>query len=174
YRGKRVEIYDNWNAMSGKQESVYGQEYQYRTAVMENKKVKFISSGVASYEPMIGNEENPFRQPVPYQQKIAPMAPVDNLYLELPMGESYFPSAMVGYSKVRVRTIHTKTKSANGWQESQFYTTRDYPTRVSHTPLDGDAQKRYKPELTNFLKVYSVDRVTVSQGFLVELNDMPG
>jgi hypothetical protein len=174
YRVKRVEIYDNWNAMSGKQESVYGQEYQYRTAVMENKKVKFISSGVASYEPMIGNEENPFRQPVPYQQKIAPMAPVDNLYLELPMGESYFPSAMVGYSKVRVRTIHTKTKSANGWQESQFYTTRDYPTRVSHTPLDGDAQKRYKPELTNFLKVYSVDRVTVSQGFLVELNDMPG
>lgn len=176
YRVKKIEIFDNWNVMSGgKQESVYGQVYQYRTSIIENNTAKSISSGVAAYEPMIGNEENPFRQPIPYQEKVAPMAPVDNLFLEMPIGESYFPAATVGYSKVRVRTIHTKAKSANGWQESEFYTTRDHPTRVTHTPLDEDAQKRFKPEFAlNLLRVNAKDRVTVSQGFLVELNDMNG
>lgn len=176
YRVKKIEVFDNWKAMTGgKQESVYGQVYQYRTSIVENNTLKSISSGVAAYEPMIGNEENPFRQPIPYQEKVAPMAPVDNLYLEMPIGESFFPAATVGYSKVRVRTIHTKAKSANGWQESEFYTTKDYPTRVTHTPLDDDAQRRFKPEFAlNLLRVNAKDRVTVSQGFLVELNDMSG
>lgn len=175
YRVKKVEIFDNWNVMSGgKQESVYGQVYQYKTSIVENNKVKIVSSGVAAYEPMIGNEENPFRQPVTYQEKVAPMAPVNNLYIEMPVGESYYPAATIGYSKVRVRTIHTKAKSVNGWQESEFFTTRDFPTRVIHTPLDNDAQKRYKTNFTNFLKVNAIDRVTVSQGFLIELNDMNG
>ncbi|KYP14097.1 PA14 domain-containing protein [Flavihumibacter sp. CACIAM 22H1] len=173
-RVKKVEVYDNWSGMTGLKESVYGQEYQYRTSIKVNGLDKLVSSGVASYEPMIGNEENPFRQPIPYVEKMAPFAPVSYLYSEMPLGESYFPGASVGYSKVRVRTIHTKAKSANGWEEKEFYTTKDFPTLVEHTLLDQDAKARFKPKLLNLLKVYSVDRTTVSQGFKVELNDMNG
>jgi hypothetical protein len=174
HRVKRIEIYDNWQRMTGQRESVYGQEYSYLTSIQQDGKSLVISSGVASYEPMIGNEENPFREPIPYAEKIAPMAPVSYLYSEMPLGESYFPGANVGYSKVRVRTINAKARSANGWQETEFFTTRDFPTRVEYTMLDGDAKKRYKPALTNLLRLNSVDRITVSQGFKVELNDMNG
>lgn len=173
-RVKRVEIYDNWNAMTSQRESVYGQEYIYRTSTEINGKKQLISSGVATYEPMIGNEENPFRQPVNYSEKLAPLAPVSFLYSEMPLGESYFPGASVGYSKVRVRTINAKAKSANGWDETEFYTSKDFPTIVEHTLLDQDAKARYKPKLLNLLKIYSVERTTVSQGFKIELNDMNG
>lgn len=173
-RVKRVEIFDNWNTMTKQRESVYGQEYNYRTSIEVNGQKQIISSGVATYEPMIGNEENPFRQPINYSEKIAPLAPVSFLYSEMPLGESYFPGASVGYSKVRVRTINAKAKSANGWEETEFYTSKDFPTIVEHTLLDQDAKARYKPRLLNLLKVYSVERTTVSQGFKIELNDMNG
>jgi len=173
-RVKKVEVFDNWKYMTNQQESVYGQEYSYRTAISVGGKQQLISSGVASYEPMIGNEENVFRQPIPYAEKISPLMPVSFLYSEMPLGESYFPGASVGYSKVRVRTIHTKAKSANGWEEKEFYTSKDFPTIVEQTMLDQDAKTRYKPKLLNLLKIYSVNRTTVSQGFKVELNDMNG
>lgn len=174
HRVKRVEIFDHWNTMTGQRESVYGQEYIYKTSIKVDGETKTISSGVATYEPMIGNEENPFRQPIDYSERMAPLAPASFLYSEMPLGESYFPGASVGYSKVRVRTINAKAKSANGWEETEFYTSKDFPTIVEHTVLDQDSKKRYKPRLLSLLKVYSVDRITVSQGFKVELNDMNG
>ena len=176
HRVKRIEIFDNWHAMTnGKQrESVYGQEYQYRTSIEIGGKTQIISSGVATYEPMIGGEENPFRQPIDYAEKLAPLAPVSYMYSEMPLGESYFPGAAVGYSKVRVRTINAKAKSANGWEETEFFTSKDFPTIVEHTLLDQDAKARYNPKLQNLLKIHSVQRVTVSQGFKIELNDMNG
>lgn len=173
-RVKQIEIFDNWNAMTNQKESIYGQEYSYRTSIDINGQKKTISSGVATYEPMIGNEENPFRQPIAYSEKIAPLAPVISLYSEMPLGESYFPGASVGYSQVRVRTINTKAKSANGWSETEYFTSKDFPTIVENTLLDQDAKTRYKPKLLNLLKIYSVDRITTSQGFKVELNDMNG
>ena len=39
----------------------YGQEYDYKTI---DEYDNIISSGVASYEPVLGGDENPFRQPV--------------------------------------------------------------------------------------------------------------
>ena len=167
-RVKKIETFDNWNAMTGQKESVYGQEYTYTT--MQSGK-GLISSGVASYEPMIGAEENPFRLPVEYNEQAAPLAPTNSAYIETPLGESFFPAPMVGYSKVRVRTINAKAKSANGWTETQFYTTKDFPTRADYTPVD---KRQYKPFLSNFLKVDGKQYVTVSQGFRVELNDMNG
>jgi hypothetical protein len=170
-RVKRVELFDNWNAMTGQKESVYGQEYQYTTAYVRglNDTIS-ISSGVAAYEPMIGGDENPFHLPMEYKEKLAPLGPSNYLYTTTPLGESFFPSPMVGYSKVRVRTIHYKVKSANGWTETEYYTTRDFPTLVDHTPID---KRAYNPKF-NILKVNTVHHLTVSQGFRIELNDMNG
>lgn len=173
-RVKRIEVFDNWNNMTGQKESVYGQDYSYTTTEEINGKNVSISSGVASYEPMIGAEENPFREPIPYAEKLAPMAPVNNLFSEEPLGESYYPSASVGYSKIRVRTINIKAKSANGWAETEFFTTKEFPTLVENTIIDPSSKKRYNPELSNFLKINSKHYLTVSQGFKIELNDMNG
>lgn len=174
YRVKRIEIYDNWKSMTGQKESVYGQEYRYTTTERIDGKDIVASSGVASYEPMIGAEENPFRTPVPYAERIAPGAPVNHLYTELPLGESYFPSASIGYRKVRVRTINAKAKSVNGWQETEYYTTKDFPTIVENTIINEDAKEMFRPKLENFLRINSRNFVTLSQGFKVELNDMNG
>ncbi|HRP55599.1 PA14 domain-containing protein [Agriterribacter sp.] len=174
-RVKRITIYDNWNKMTAgaEQGATYGQEYDYTTTRNINGVKTVISSGVASYEPGIGNEENPFREPIEYNEQIAPLAPVNNMYSEHPLGEAFFPSAAVGYSKVRMHTIHYKdARSANGYEESEFYTTYDFPTIVEHTPLE---KRKYNSEnLLNILNLYSKRALAFSQGFKIEINDMNG
>jgi hypothetical protein len=174
HRVKRVEIWDNWKKMTGQSEAVYGQEYSYTKIEKIHGVERTISSGVASYEPMIGAEENPFRAPIPYAEKIAPLAPVNNLFAEEPLGESFYPSATVGYSQVRVRTINAKAKSANGWQETEFYTSRDFPTIVENTILNPDSKKSHNPVLKSFLRLNTENYINLSQGFKIELNDMNG
>ncbi|WPQ61474.1 DUF5977 domain-containing protein [Chitinophaga sancti] len=173
-RVKRIRIFDNWNEMTKQKESVYGQEYIYTTTKEVNGKTDTISSGVATYEPMIGADENPWRTPLEYNQQVAALAPIVNGYTELPLGESFFPSPSVGYSKVRVRTIHAnKTRSANGYGENCYYTSYDFPTLTDMTLL-ADNKKRYKPALSNLLRINAKHYIAVSQGFKVELNDMNG
>jgi hypothetical protein len=175
HRVKKITIYDNWDKMTGQRAAKYGQEYSYTTRQDIDGKNKLISSGVASYEPGIGSEENPFRQPIEYVEKISPMGPVTLGYSEEPLGESMFPSAGVGYSKVRVRTInHKDVKSANGYEETGFYTAYDFPTYTDRSILDKDTKKRFKPALANLLRINARHYITLSQGFKIELNDMHG
>ena len=178
-RVKSVLIYDNWKKMtggvSGKKETVYGQTYSYTTTRLVNGAPVTISSGVATWEPTIGGEENPFHLPIEYVDQVAPLAPAAGQYTEEPLGETFFPSPSIGYNKVRVRTIHAaKTRSANGFSETSFYTSYDFPTTWDWSLLDNDTKKRYKPLLQNFLRINAVNYLTMSQGFKVELNDMNG
>ncbi len=175
HRVKRVTVFDNWNHMTGHNSATYGQEYIYTTQQEINGTMTTISSGVASYEPAIGNEENPFHLPLEYVQSIAPLGPVTLGYTEEPLGEALFPSANIGYSQVTTRTIHyANNKSANGYEVSKFYTAYDFPICTDHTMLNNETQKRYKPGLANFLRVNAKYFMAVSQGFKVELNDMHG
>ncbi|MBO9634003.1 MAG: hypothetical protein J7578_12885 [Chitinophagaceae bacterium] len=174
-RVKKVEVFDNWNKMSGDKEAVYGQEYNYTTTVEIDGQPKEISSGVASYEPSIGNDENPFHVPFKlYTEKVGALAPTDYLYTEEPFAETFFPAPSVGYSNVSVQSIHKTKKSANGITQTEFYTTKDFPTIVELTPLDKESKKTYNPTIRNFLRVDAMNYVTISQGFKVELNDMNG
>lgn len=174
YRVKKVLIYDHWNKMTGQKESLYGQEYQYTTVKDIDGKKELISSGVAAYEPIIGGEENPWKVPVEYNLQVSNLVPVDRGYTELPYGEGFFPAPSVGYSKVRVRTIHAdKRRSANGYEETCFYTGYDFPTLTDVTNL-GDSKKRFKPLLSNLLRINARHYLGLSQGFKVELNDMTG
>lgn len=173
-RVKSIKIYDHWNSMTKQKESVYGHEYQYTTTKMIDGVATAVSSGVAAYEPILGGEENPWRQPIEYVEQVAALAPINMGYTEEPMGESLFPSPSVGYSKVRVRSLNTKnTRSANGYEETNFYTSYDFPTLTDMTLL-ADSKKRFKPALANFLRINARHFVAISQGFKVELNDMSG
>ncbi|WEK37954.1 MAG: PA14 domain-containing protein [Candidatus Pseudobacter hemicellulosilyticus] len=175
HRVKRVLVYDNWNTMTGQRAAVYGQEYSYTTRKEIGGKMMTISSGVASYEPGIGGDENPFHEPVEYIEKVSALGPITLGYSEEPLGESFFPAAGVGYSSVRTRTIHYKNKkSANGFEETNFYTAYDYPVYTDRTLLDADTKKRFRPAIGNFLRINARHHINISQGFRIELNDMHG
>lgn len=172
-RVKRITIKDDWNLMSGSgASSVYGQEYSYTTS---DGTGGIISSGVAAYEPFVGGEENPFRQPVFFDEERLGV-PDEEYFLEEPMGESFFPGASVGYSKVTVRDISVSgndiTYNPTGKVVHEFYTAKDFPTRTDDTDL---AVGRQKPSvIAQILKINIEDHVTTSQGYVIELNDMHG
>ncbi|SIN69167.1 PA14 domain-containing protein [Chitinophaga niabensis] len=175
-RVKRITIYDHWNAMTKQKESIYGTEYSYTTTRMINGKPKVISSGVAEYEPMLGGEENSMKEPLEYVQQMGPLAPVSLGYVEVPLGETFFPGASVGYSKVRKRSINTtKTRSATGYDETAFYTAYDFPIITEYSKFSPETKLRHKPNL--LMKLLAVDakhHLVLSQGFKIELNDMHG
>lgn len=187
-RVKKLAMSDKWSTMvtTGNGKSTeYGQEYFY-TKTHEVTGAT-ISSGVAEYEPMVGNEENPWRQPVSFTIQHR-LAPDDRFYHETPYGECFFPSPNVGYSRVLVRNLQRLdeddidqdsntserivTRTATGYVVHEFYTARDFPVYTRQTEVD---KKRDKPSwITRVLKLDIEDNKTVSQGFLVELNDMHG
>ncbi|MDR3715178.1 MAG: hypothetical protein P4L51_20380 [Puia sp.] len=185
HRVKRVLLRDNWAVMknssdgaSGQYTSTYGQDYDYTTTQMVNGVSTTISSGVASYEPGIGSEENPFREILQFEDKL-PLASAQYGAIEMPTLEGLYPSPVVGYSKVTVRSIHRNgthgdsvVRSAIGKQVSEFYTARDYPTYSTYTPMS-NIDYHHNPAFT-FLYKETIDRRTTSQGFLVETNDMHG
>lgn len=175
HRVKSIKVYDNWNRMTQQRPMVYGQEYIYSQIDTIDGRVVNRSTGVASFEPGIGGEENPFRMPLEYLERTGILGPVTLGYTELPLGESLFPSPMVGYSQVRVRSLHHKgVKSASGVTETQFYTAYDYPVVAEHSLLDNDTKKRYRPSISNFLRINAKHFIGLSQGFKIELNDMHG
>jgi len=174
-RVKSIRISDNWQAMSGNNgdDATYGQDYDYTTTATYNGQQLTISSGVASYEPMIGNDENPFRQPFPYTVKGAPLGLNSYSYIEAPIGESFFPSPGVGYSKVTVYNVGADNfRGRTGYTVSEFFTAKDYPTIVESLPIE---PKPYKPHpLLKFLKIQVKAGVVVSQGYSIVVNDMHG
>lgn len=172
-RVKKVQISDNWASMSSANNvaaGTYGQYYSYTTQLNG----KEISSGVASYEPAVGNDENPLKQPVPYVQKVK--GSINSFFsLEEPFGESFFPGPLVGYSKITITDLDEDgdpEEKETGFSVNEFYTAKDYPVKVTVLDLKSN---RYKPK--NKFSVSgssSIDELTISQGYAIELNDMHG
>ncbi len=165
-----VKMYDNWAEMVELGETAeYGQQFSYE---MEDPVYGTISSGVASYEPMIGGDENPWRQPSKYTTRDNWMKPRGEYFQEEPFGEMFFPSASIGYRQVRVADIHEETaRSGKGYTMHAFFTAYDYPTRLAHT------QVKMVPQNSSVSvgKVGdSYQRMTASQGYVIVTNDMHG
>jgi hypothetical protein len=170
--GQRVKViyfYDNWEAMTQGNTAVYGKAYDYTMLDEDGKSI--ISSGVASWEPSAGGDENPHRVPVSYQVQqgvsFPPNDPVE-LYQEDPIGESFFPSAVVGYSKVRVRSLHFDQGRSSQYEDLHyFYTAKDFPVVTKATPIANINSS------INLL-LYSKFDQKVKQGFSFVFNDMHG
>lgn len=167
-RVKQLTFNDNWSQMSsnGADASV-GKVYSYTTT--DPVTGLQISSGVASYEPLIGGDENPNRRPVPYTGDGGRLLPPVQMYQEEPLGEAFFPAGNVGYSKVSVTSIHKDLgKSSKNLDEYAFYTTKDFPYYIDKTTINVDDEARKN----GFRNKY--EKLEVSQGFSVVLNDMHG
>jgi hypothetical protein len=128
---------------------------------------------VAAYEPMLGGEENPFKQPIA-KDDAKLRVPSDEHVQEAPFGETFFPGASVGYSLVTVKNLQYENvkKNATGKVVHEFYTARDFPTIVRATGMD-PARDKGNP-VFKFLNISSVDHMAVTQGYAIELNDMHG
>ena len=175
-RVKKVVMHDNWNNMVSTDgvSNRYGQTYDY---VLGNDEG---TSGVATFEPN-NSAENPLVQPF-YDKPEKLVAPREVSYVEKPFGKGFFPSATVTYSKVTVKNLERKniTKHATGKVVSEFYTSKDFPTKVDYTDLD----RLYKSDEANILQqliggliglpVNVTNEFTLSQGFVIHTNDMDG
>lgn len=175
-RVSKIEMSDEWSTMvssTGNTSQSYGQEYDYTTTDMATGET--ISSGVAAWEPGIGSDENPFYEPIWYGDKEQNLlSPDDKSYLTGPIGESFFPSPSVGYSKVTVSNLAGTNikRHATGKVVNEYYTARDFPTIARNTTID--AKPRKTSPLFKIFKIYNRDYMTVSQGYVIELNDMHG
>lgn len=169
-RVKRILMSDEWAAMTDSQMEgfEYGQEYNYNLP-------DGTSSGVASYEPQLGGDENPWKEPVAFSDD-KKLAPDDDFYQETPFGESFFPSPGVGYSMVTVKNIahNNVTRHATGKVVHEFYTAKDFPTIVKYTDMVHKQEKTDPFSITSLVYVNSKDYMTATQGFVVETNDMHG
>jgi hypothetical protein len=179
-RVKAVRMKDNWATMQGGATATYGQLYDYTTTEVFNGQSRAISSGVASYEPTLGGEENPFQTIVQVANKL-PMGPTSYGAVEMPVLDAFFPSPVVGYSKVTVRAYqrdlpaNKKSKSGVGKQVSEYFTAKDYPVQYAHTSFDESSDRQaHKSSRGGFLYKYAFDSRALSQGFIVSTNDMHG
>lgn len=176
-RVKKIAMVDNWDDMTSNVSigQEYGQEYDY---TLENGK----SSGVATYEP-VGAKDNPFVQPV-FSSEEKLLAPDDENYVEKPFGESFFPSPQVTYSRVTVKNLERidnqnqiqVKKHATGKVTTEFYTSKDYPTITDQTRIKvyEDGGGMGAEALQSLLDILVVKHITLSQGYVVHLNDMNG
>ncbi|MEP1490171.1 MAG: thrombospondin type 3 repeat-containing protein [Algibacter sp.] len=173
-RVKQLVMNDHWDAMATEgMLQTYGQTYDY---TLEDDS----SSGVATFEPN-DSAENPFVEPF-YDKGERLIAPRELSYVEKPFGKSFFPHAKVSYSRVTVKNLHRDniTRHATGKVVSEFYTTKDFPTKVDYTNIDTHYESNQNNVLSNIigglfgLPVQVKNEFTLSQGYVVHTNDMDG
>lgn len=172
-RVKTLQLSDNWGSMTtGTTTTNHIQDFFYETDHIVNGAKQKISSGVASWEPALGGNENLHRTPLPYKEEIK-LAPDNYYYMEKPLGESLYPAPSVGYSEVKVRNRTARANnSSNGYTLYKFYTARDFPA-ISYMTAKNRVSLR-PDAILRFFGFSHTDLEHVSQGFVVETNDMHG
>lgn len=170
-RVKSLTISDQWSQMvNGETSAEYGQVYDYTMPGAHGP----ISSGVAEYEPLMGGDENPFRQPLQFKERTK-LAPHSQFYIEYPLGETFFPAANVVYRQVKVSSYGSTLvapEKRTGYTLNKYYTAYDFPIFTDCTPME-----RYPDKIPSFFQIFQVPNIehfTGSQGFQIELNDMHG
>lgn len=175
-RVKSIKSYDAANSLAIGAESTYGQEFDYTMMYDFGGLLgkQSISSGVAAYEPLIGGDELPQRQPIDFKSvEQNYLVPDDKYYMEEPFGEAMYPAPQIIYSQVSVRDMVPLgvKKHATGKVVHYFYTAKDFPVKSRSSQLDSRLRKPWTLQL---LKVHTINYFDASQGHVVELNDMHG
>lgn len=166
-RVKKLTVSDEWT-LNGLDASQYGSEYFYKT--IDGK-----SSGVATYEPMIGNDENPMKRPTYYGPDNKFSNNNSAFFMESPIGEAYFPSPSVGYRRVVINNISNNSvqKTGDGINVKEFYTALEFPLKAEYNKQPQMVVDKFNTPIP-FVGSISMSARGYSQGFYIELNDMHG
>ncbi len=193
HRVKKVTLSDNWDQMTSLKEQASNYTIVYDYTTTENNTT--ISSGVASNEPNVGADENPLKFPINgdaikaiRKKNYKPM-----ISYELgPIGEEFYSSPSVGYSRVTVRNEYPNAaivRHKTGYTVKEFFTAKDYPSVSSTTKLQleklkfgtpnmsgalGDSTKKGKKMNLGLDISVAYSYLSASQGISVETNDMHG
>ncbi len=173
-RVKKITYGDNWQQMSAGASIRMIRTYDY---TLENSSV---SSGVATYGPLLGGDVIPYHEPVTYDKKsdqpqwARTLIPKNKYMIEKPFGELAFPTPTIGYSRVKInnKVPDSISSPGKGYTVKKYYTAKDYPVKTKHTPLQLERRKK-KPVFSVFNKDIR-DYATVSQGYAITLNNMHG
>lgn len=169
-RVKRLLTYDK--GLEAGDEVLYGVEYDYSD---ENNAL--ISSGVATNEPGVIREENPLVQFVERNnQNWLSKAIVgrDRKEYEGPYGESFLPSASVGYARVKKRNIH-QGKSSSGVVITNYHTFKDEPINLKPELTASTVEKKRDNMLAPFVVVnHKSQDIWLSQGWLFNIHNIHG
>lgn len=189
-RVSKVTVNDHWdndptNTSLGIDPDNYSYGIEYNYEMVENGDT--ISSGVC-YEPRIGGEESALRQPIEYVNS-TPLHTDENLFLETPLLESYYPGAMVGYRKVTASSIAPKQADLDDnaiADESnilkhnaapitiyEFYSPKEFPVFFDQTDINADPAI-VRPVIIPGIYTSFTKRKARSQGYSIVLNDMAG
>lgn len=186
-RVKKIISNDNWALMEESESSVADYRSNKFTQIFDYTKENgtdingnpiIISSGVATYEPQAGGDENPFRELANVYSRNKTFIPDEQYFTEKPYGESYFPSASVGYSSVTVKSGNDSysnegiKRNGTGKVVSEFYTSYDFPTIVSNNQLEVDESGSYY--IWALLYINDTEKLKMLQSHRIELNDMHG
>lgn len=173
HRVKKITVTDGWGNMTGNAETgaSYEQNFVYKTK--ENNVI--ISSGVASYEPEVGGDENALKVPYYYDPDNKFINNDPAFFIEKPIEESYYPAPQVVYSKVLVYNSATEevAASGSGISVTEYYTAKDYPT-VSKSTTPQRMQPNDNVTFIPFIASIQFRVLGYSQAYSVEVNDMPG
>lgn len=156
----RITINDKWSTISDEaNNAVYYWDYEYDRT----------SYGVAAYEPMSGNDENPYYRWDRYTNKSVSF-PDQSRYTVAPIGEMLYPSPVVGYKTVTVSISGASVGAYNGLgiSKATFMTAREHPTISSSTELQKVDAKKKTP-----LGV-DISLFGFSQGHSIITNDFHG
>jgi hypothetical protein len=194
-RVSKLTVSDGWNQLVNPNNDIniktpekgeYTIDYEYNLSqgcVSNNP----TTSGVTTYEPLIGGSENPWRMPVFYEGQSGPGGPGSMYNFEKPFGEMLFPTASIGYARIKesknkgkISTLNT----SNGYNVFEFYTAKDYPIENDFTELIPGITRRREERLSddgfdllNLVGIQSSStflRKASSQGYSIILNDMHG
>jgi len=182
-RVKKVTMNDNWNEATklpgssnplfqiGETSSEYGQIYDYYTRDDAGNIIR--SNGVAANEPSIGGDESPLKGAKNYPEKIT-LSSNNNLFFEYPINEDHYPGASVGYEKVTVQTTAAaEGRSNTGYSVHEYFTANDFPIITEETSIDKAPHSKIFIPIPLLGKI-TKKRMTASQGYSIQLNDMHG
>ena len=179
-RVKEIRYADNWGQMTNDNEggSIYGTMYRYSDPNVG------ISSGVASWEPAAGGEENIWKYPDTYTHRNGEYG--YEFYKLHPFGEALFPASTVGYSYVEEipfgqyeseegSGVYSEKRTELGKTIYQFYTAKDFPTKTQRTEVN-PINRHLAPKfgIAGWMITASNELYAASQGFVIETNDMHG
>ncbi len=187
-RVQKLELDDNWDndGAGASDKSTYGQTYDYTEALplkdSNNGDFTITKSTGVAYEPKVGSEESALKTAIKYVNS-TPLGSNYHMFVETPVGESYYPGPSVGYSKVTVSSIGpteankqsaSTVCSAGTINVYEFYTPKDFPVIFKQTDKGPYSQpiKISIPILGLFTSTKR--RHAQSQGYTIILNDMAG